>query len=182
MVCFSLYTTASIINKKNWSNFKNNCNPPILDVSSQDILNNNFIVNKGVKYSLPSYIKGNILQYKKNSSNLTKNQRYGQIARGLWTNRTKTWASQNVNGTAISSNPNTSWLKREGNVLIGNIIENPYTNVVLKKTFNQECYSTTCSDVPGTSTILCWNDGLQTYYPRNRLTYATSDSIYLEKL
>lgn len=54
--------------------------------------------------------KGNVLQYKKNSSQLTKNQRYSQIAKGLWTNRTRTWATQSVTYT----NPNTTSLKRVG--------------------------------------------------------------------
>ena len=54
------------------------------------------------------YKKGNILQYKSNSSNLTKQQRYSQIARGAWTNRNTTWASQ----TDKYSNPNTQSLKR----------------------------------------------------------------------
>ena len=45
-------------------------------------------------YRYELYKKGNILQYKANSSNLTKQQRYSQIARGMWTNRTTTWASQ----------------------------------------------------------------------------------------
>ena len=52
--------------------------------------------------------KGNVLQYKKNSSNLTKQQRYAQIAKMQWTNRTKTWASQSVTTTI----PNTQSLKR----------------------------------------------------------------------
>jgi hypothetical protein len=52
--------------------------------------------------------KGNILQYKKNSSNITKQQRYAQIARGLWTNRTTTWATQ----TQSYTNPNTNSLRR----------------------------------------------------------------------
>ena len=56
--------------------------------------------------------KGNVLQYKKNSSQLTKNQRYSQIAKGLWTNRTRTWATQSVTYT----NPNTTSLKRVGYV------------------------------------------------------------------
>ena len=47
--------------------------------------------------------KGNILQYKKNSSNLTQKQKYSQICKGMWTNRTKTWATQGQNTT----NPNT---------------------------------------------------------------------------
>ena len=56
--------------------------------------------------------KGNVLQYKKNSSQLTKSQRYSQIAKGMWTNRTKTWATQ----SDIYTNPNTTSLKRVGYV------------------------------------------------------------------
>jgi hypothetical protein len=52
--------------------------------------------------------KGNILQYKNNSSNLTSRQRYSQIAKGMWTNRTTTYASQ----TQTSSQPNTKSLKQ----------------------------------------------------------------------
>ena len=52
--------------------------------------------------------KGNVLQYKKNSSDLTKNQRYSQIAKGKWLNRTTTFASQNI----LVTNPNTRSLKR----------------------------------------------------------------------
>jgi len=54
--------------------------------------------------------KGNVLQYKKNSTQLTKQQRYSQIAKGLWKNRTKTWATQSVTYT----NPNSTSLKRVG--------------------------------------------------------------------
>jgi len=59
-------------------------------------------------YRLEVLKKGNILQYKKNSSNITKQQRYAQIARGLWTNRTTTWATQSDRYT----NPNTNSLRR----------------------------------------------------------------------
>jgi len=52
--------------------------------------------------------KGNILQYKKNSSNLTKKQRYSQISKGYWANRTKSFATQ----TQTYSNPNTTGLQR----------------------------------------------------------------------
>jgi hypothetical protein len=52
--------------------------------------------------------KGNVLQYKKNSSNITKQQRYSQIAKGQWTNRNTTWASQSVTTTM----PNTQSLRR----------------------------------------------------------------------
>lgn len=77
------------------------------------------------KYILSTYQykKGNILQYKGNSSNLTKNQRYSQIAKGMWTNRTKSWATQSDKYT----NPNTNYLKQtfKSNVIItNNIIDN----------------------------------------------------------
>lgn len=55
--------------------------------------------------------KGNVLQYKNNSSSLTKNQRYSKIAQGQWTNRTKTFASQSTRGY---TNPNTQSLMRVG--------------------------------------------------------------------
>lgn len=58
--------------------------------------------------------KGNVLQYKNNSSNLTKSQRYSKIAKGMWTNRNTTWASQ----TAEYTNPNIKSLKRVGNINI----------------------------------------------------------------
>jgi hypothetical protein len=38
----------------------------------------------------------NILQYKNNSSNLTKKQRYAQIAKGKWTNNKKSYAKKDV--------------------------------------------------------------------------------------
>jgi hypothetical protein len=53
--------------------------------------------------------KGNVLQYKKNSSNLTKQQRYAQIAKGRWTNRNTTWATQSTRGY---TNPNNQSLQR----------------------------------------------------------------------
>ncbi len=61
-----------------------------------------------IAYELAMLAKGNILQYKKNSSNITKNQRYSQIARSMWTNRTTNWATQ----SDIYTNPNTNSLKR----------------------------------------------------------------------
>jgi hypothetical protein len=59
--------------------------------------------------------KGNVLQYKKNSSNLTKRQRYAQIAKGQWTNRNTTWATQSTRGY---TNPNNQSLQRVNSVNI----------------------------------------------------------------
>ena len=52
--------------------------------------------------------KGNVLQYKKNSSNLTKQQRYSKIVSGNWVNRNSTLATQGV----LLTDPNTLKLKR----------------------------------------------------------------------
>jgi hypothetical protein len=240
---------------REWYRFQNAFSEDIPQPSVSTLLENvNYNeVPKAYKYQLATYKKGNILQYKKNSADLTKNQRYAQIAKGAWTNRTKTWSSQ----SETISNPNSDLLKRvsyetyiypnygvdgteiiepilsttpitncslgttlnfaplpttskstynstnlpataksstnismppyvykpkilnptaiqTGGSLIGTIVENPCTNEILDETFTQDCYPSSASDVPGSSTTLCWNDGLQTYYPKTKLTYGTS--------
>lgn len=153
-------------------------------------------------YKRQMLLKGNILQYKKNSSDLTKNQRYALIAKGMWTNRTTTWATQSVSYT----NPNTTSLKRvnftiidpsnntfsnplnpffaygcssseikDGGSLVCNTVVNPCTDEVISQTKSQIiCNPTTDSDVPGPIMELCWNDGTPTWYPRQRYTMGTS--------
>ena len=155
--------------------------------------------------------KGNVLQYKKNSSRLTKNQRYSQIAKGMWTNRAKTWATQ----SATYTNPNTTSLKRVGYVeypknditpgspanpagpyvptsnlvdpfgcpnftfkdggsLLCSVYENPCTGEVSEKTFQQNYYPTSDSDVPGPIQYLYWDPKIQTWFPRQRLNMINS--------
>lgn len=65
-------------------------------------------ITQGDAYTIAMASKGNVLQYKNNSSNITKQQRYSQIAKGQWTNRNTTWASQTITTTM----PNTLSLKR----------------------------------------------------------------------
>ncbi len=138
--------------------------------------------------------KGNVLQYKKNSSDLTKNQRYAQIAKGLWTNRTRTWATQSETYT----NPNMNSLKRvnyttppvninnnnnnnlfncpnavefkDGGTLICGVNENPCTGEILASsvTPTRRFYPTSASDVPGRILPLFWDENLPTWYPRQR--------------
>jgi len=74
--------------------------------------------------------KGNVLQYKNNSGNLTFSQKYSKIAKGQWVNRNTTWAIQGINGQ--NSNPNSQMLKRTGNVV--NIAIDPITGQVLGPT------------------------------------------------
>lgn len=73
--------------------------------------------------------KGNVLQYKANSSNLTKSQKYSKIAKGQWVNRNTTWASQSTRGY---TNPNTTSLKRSGNVV--NVAIDPITGAIIGPT------------------------------------------------
>jgi hypothetical protein len=73
--------------------------------------------------------KGNVLQYKANSSNLTKAQKYSKIAQGQWVNRNTTWATQSTRGY---TNPNTTSLKRSGNVF--NIAIDPITGAIIGQT------------------------------------------------
>ena len=224
--------------------------------------------------------KGNVLQYKKNSSNITKQQRYSQIAKGQWTNRNTTWASQSVTTTMPNTlslkrvnyrtiylddgapanlpitcpnltpatfpnklpiNPNTQnitprpgvttafievcpvyvkpagepiyiipdpspevpkkpidpkivpvlpYIKPpleptprvvipDGGSLICNISENICTGEVYSITpANQNCNPTSASDVPGPIMLLCYNDALPTYYPRQRRAYGSSGNSW----
>jgi len=71
------------------------------------------ITNQNVSLEQANYetklqYKGNILQYKGNSSRLTKNQKYTQIIKGLGSNKTKLFATQ----TQSYTNPNTTGLQR----------------------------------------------------------------------
>lgn len=178
-----------------WSRVQNPCS--IIAYKNDDPgANSNFA---RADYEKQMLLKGNILQYKKNSSNLTKKQRYTQIAKGMWTNRTKTWATQsdtytNPNMTsllrvnysildpsnnAFSSRPNPFGCPtteiRDGGNLVCNVVVDPCTQEVIKRSKSQQlCNPTTDSDVPGQIQDLCWNDGTQTWYPRQRYIMPTS--------
>ena len=161
-------------------------------------------------YQAQLIAKGNILQYKKNSSQLTKKQKYTQICKGLWTNRTKSYATQ----TQTYTNPNTSNLLRvnynniispstsyingpynysipypngcisdtikDGGALLCNTVANPCTDEVIEVNKTLQCYPTTCSDVPGPEQLLCWDSQLNTWYPRQRYIMPTSGTGYPE--
>lgn len=237
---------------REWSRFENPCAYVLNDPSQYDANYVPFVNNKisalDVRYQEIVFRKGNVLQYKKNSSNLTKQQRYSQIARGLWTNRTKSWATQSVSFT----DPNTSSLKRvnyqttqvnntnltptdsvscpsisgltfkslpatstgsavspvippppetktsnspiiptqtsapkitslvipDGGNLVCNVSENFCTGQIYDTTTTVQCYPSTDSDVPGPVTLLCWNDGWPTYYPRRQYTYGSSGNKF----
>ena len=70
--------------------------------------------------------KGNILQYKGNSSQLTKKQKYTQLAKGFGPSRTKVFATQ----TQTYTNPNTTGLHRV------NYTTYPFPNTLVGKPNN----------------------------------------------
>jgi hypothetical protein len=86
----------------------------------------NTLTNRGLTLAQADYqqkllYKGNILQYKGNSSQLTKKQRYTQLAKGFGPARTKVFGTQ----SETYSNPNTTGLLRVGGREI------PYPNFIV---------------------------------------------------
>jgi hypothetical protein len=114
-----------------WSRFQNTCpstnNIESLELKKYDIHYDSTNIPTSVKYRMPEYRKGNILQYRANSARYTKNQIYALIARGKWVNRTTTWATQSDTYT----NPNTKNLQRvNANYITTNETDSQITNPV----------------------------------------------------
>ena len=108
-----------------WSRVQNNCSVDTDDNPEGFVkipYSGEIVPASQIGYYISMLNKGNILQYKANSSNLTKAQRYSKIAKGQWVNRNTTWGTQN---DRYYTNPNTSSLKRVGNIV--NIAINPVT-------------------------------------------------------
>jgi hypothetical protein len=198
-----------------WSRVQDRCT--YVDSSTDAAYQNIYVPLTGKTVTLAQAIyqdklisKGNILQYKKNSSNLTKKQKYTQICKGMWTNRTKSYATQTqtytnpntssllqVNYTSVPS-PGTSYINgpynfnipspygcvssiiKDGGSLLCNTVANPCTDEVIEVSKILNCYPTTCSDVPGPIQDLCWDSQLNTWYPRQRYVMPTSGTGWPE--
>jgi hypothetical protein len=98
-----------------WSRVQNSCT--YTDASGNSDINYNQVyiplIKQTVTQARANYedkmiYKGNVLQYKGNSSRLTKSQKYTQLAKGFGPNRTKVFATQSQTYT----NPNTTGLQR----------------------------------------------------------------------
>jgi len=180
-----------------WTRVQSNC-------TVNENLNNNLVFSRLTNTNIPRVlaiqeaqmiIKGNVLQYKKNSSQLTKKQRYSQICKGMWTNRTKNFATQSLTYT----NPNTTSLLRinavdipnpdpyltnpfncpinfiqDGGSLICNVTVNPCTNEIIQQTKVNNCFPNSFSNVPGSPKILCWDPRIATWYAKPRYTMNNS--------
>ena len=195
-----------------WSRVQNPCT--YTDASDNSDINYNQVyiplTNQTVSQAQANYedkliYKGNILQYKGNSSRLTKSQKYTQLAKGFGSNRRKVFATQSQTYT----NPNTTGLQRvnystipfpngvvgapnnisgpyqynvpnpngcsgvsiqDGGTLVCGTYANPCTNEIIipfDASSATICNPASASDVPGSST-LCWNNNVQTWFPRQR--------------
>ena len=178
-----------------WSRVQNICSSSITSTSTGFVtspLTGEQIPVGRYEFEAQMLSKGNVLQYKKNGGSLTRNQRYSKIAKGQWTNRTKTWATQ----SQTYSNPNTTGLWRtgfaeislpdvidpfgcntrtikDGGQLICNVLADPCTNIPIARTFNNRCYPSSDSNVPGRM-LLCWNPRIDSWYPKKRYTMNNS--------
>jgi hypothetical protein len=185
---------------REWSRVQNSCSvsiEPNIESFVRIPYTGKIVPVSELPFEIAMLNKGNILQYKKNSSNLTKKQRYSRLARGLWVNK-KTWATQSTRGY---TNPNIQNLQRIGAVNItldGNITERPIscnlpieviqdlgilncrvqenlcTGELITTPQGDNCYVTSDSDVPGQLAALCWNDSTPTWYPRTRYIMTNS--------
>ena len=142
-------------------------------------LTNSTVSRAKAIYETQMLVKGNTLQYKKNSSNITKSQRYSQICKGQWTNRTTSFATQ----TQSYTNPNTNSLKRVNAIEIPpndipgrpNNISGPYQTEVINPFL---CPNDSIQDggqlVCNTVVNPCTNDIIQ--QTKNELCYPTTCS------
>jgi hypothetical protein len=192
-----------------WSRVQDPCtylNPNDDYTQSYVPLTNQTISLAQANYQNQLLNKGNILQYKKNSAQLTKKQKYSQLTKGLGPSRTKVFATQ----TDTYTNPNTSSFLRvnytdfpfpnqlagqpnnisgpfqynvpnpfncSSNTLQdgGNLVYGTYANQCTgeiikecKRTDATICNPSSCSDVPGRPIVLCWNNKLNSWYPKKR--------------
>jgi hypothetical protein len=90
-----------------WTRVQNPCSTNQNNTNIQnDIvyipLTNQYVTPLEAQYQAQLLSKGNILQYKNNSANLTKSQKYSRISNGLSITRKKSYATQSVTYT----NPN----------------------------------------------------------------------------
>lgn len=191
-----------------WSRVQNSCTYANQNANYSNIFNpitGNISSLEQANYQQLLYYKGNVLQYKNNSANLTKKQKYSQLANGKGPFRTKVFATQ----TATYTNPNTTGLLlvnykvfvypnnivgapnnpagpfasdlispfdcsntnvKDGGNLVCGTFANQCNDKIIKQapiTNGNLCFPSYYSNVPG-NTILCWNNKLQTYYPKPR--------------
>jgi len=110
--------------------------PPVL---ADNFSSNTFLSDPAISMRR----KAEIFKYKKNSTNITKQQYYALLAKGNGPSAKRAWGTQ---GDAYT-NPNTSGLPLVGNTFVCN------TNSII-------CSPTSSSDVPGPVMNLCYDPAI----------------------
>jgi len=193
------------IPSRTWSRLQRPCTyiDPNLNTNNDSIVFNSYVNQTMTKYKSDKlnkmFYKGNILKYTKNACNLTKNQQYSRLARGVNSLNKKSYASQ----TDTYTNPNMLGLLRQNYTEIpypstivespdncsnnifrdgGNLVSctyvNPCTNEIIQDVSNKSPLiynSTSCSDVPGKPEQLCWSSTITPWDPKTQYTMPTSN-------
>ena len=113
-----------------WSRVQNSCSVETTDSNNSLVrvpYTNQIVPGSEISFYLAMQNKGNVLQYKANSSNFTKNQIYSLAAKGLWLGKTT-----GVQSTRGYTNPNSTSLQRTGNVV--NVAIDPNTGLIIGPT------------------------------------------------
>jgi hypothetical protein len=173
MSCLGPYYDPEIT--REWSRVTRRCDENLFDTSSDFVsipLLGIVVPKSEVPYYLSMLRKGNVLQYKANSGNLTKSQVYSKICTKTWLNANTSWATQ----TQSYTNPNIKNLYRVNNTLICGTIADPITNKLIKdpNTDPLICRPSTDSGVPGPPVNLCWNERIQSWYTKTYLNMNNS--------
>jgi hypothetical protein len=113
-----------------WSRVQNSCSVETTDSNNSLVrvpYTNQIVPGSEISFYLAMQNKGNVLQYKANSSNFTKNQIYSLAAKGQWLGKTT-----GVQSTRGYTNPNSTSLQRTGNVV--NVAIDPNTGLIIGPT------------------------------------------------
>ena len=171
MSCLGPYYNPEIT--REWSRVTRRCDESDISGDFVSIPLLGIVVPKSeVPYYLSMLRKGNVLQYKANSANLTNSQVYSKICTKTWLNANTSWATQ----TQSYTNPNIKNLYRVNNSLICGTIADPITNKLIKDpTYDPLiCRPSTDSGVPGRPVNLCWNERIQSWYTKTYLNMNNS--------
>jgi hypothetical protein len=183
-----------------WSRVQNQCTYLNLKQNENSLVYipilKKYVPLQDVQYQLSMINKGNVLQYKCNSANITKSEKYSLIAKGAW-NRKKSWATQ----TQSNTEPNTNSFKRinyygfigikpntpdfcqntiipNGGSLNARLIVNQCNGEVIQTLKTNNCFPTTASNVPGRIMNLCYDNNIQTWYPKLRYYMNNSNNKF----
>jgi len=170
-----------------WSRVQNQCST---NQNNTNIANDIIYIPLTKQYVTPAQAqfqsqmlqKGNILQYKKNSANLTKSQKYSRISNGYPETRKKSYATQ----SDTYSNPNTSSLLRVNYTSFpyqNNIVgapNNPSSPFQIPSSTQLECSSNVLKDggnlVLNTYQNQCSGEIVKKVFCPNKLCFSTSCS------